>query len=124
MEQFRRTGSIAHFVSVRPRQSFHYVLADDAGSVTAIEPIGATGYWVNGGFFCLRREIFDHMQPGEELVEQPFRSLLRARRLTTWKYDGFWSAMDTFKDKITFDRMEARGESPWKVWRPERRQPS
>jgi glucose-1-phosphate cytidylyltransferase len=24
--------------------------------------------------------------------------------------------MDTFKDKISFDRMEARGTCPWKVW--------
>jgi glucose-1-phosphate cytidylyltransferase len=24
--------------------------------------------------------------------------------------------MDTFKDKITFDRMEARGTCPWVVW--------
>jgi glucose-1-phosphate cytidylyltransferase len=26
--------------------------------------------------------------------------------------------MDTFKDKISFDRMEARGECPWMVWKP------
>jgi glucose-1-phosphate cytidylyltransferase len=24
--------------------------------------------------------------------------------------------MDTFKDKITYDRMEAKGDCPWKVW--------
>jgi len=24
---------------------------------------------------------------------------------------------NTFQDKISFDRMEARGTSPWKVWR-------
>ena len=124
LEQFQRKRSIAHFVSVRPAQSFHYVLADDDGGVTAIEPINSTDYWINGGFFCLRREIFDYMQPGEELVERPFQRLLQARRLTTWKYDGFWSAMDTFKDKIMFDRMEARGDSPWKVWRPEPRRAS
>src|SRR5260370_38390676 len=25
--------------------------------------------------------------------------------------------MDTFKDKITFDRMEAQGNCPWMLWR-------
>jgi glucose-1-phosphate cytidylyltransferase len=25
--------------------------------------------------------------------------------------------MDTFKDKITFDRMEARGTCPWMIWK-------
>jgi hypothetical protein len=27
--------------------------------------------------------------------------------------------MDTFKDKITFDRRYARGDAPWEVWRDE-----
>jgi hypothetical protein len=25
--------------------------------------------------------------------------------------------MDTFKDKQQFDDMEARGQTPWRVWR-------
>jgi glucose-1-phosphate cytidylyltransferase len=33
------------------------------------------------------------------------------------KWDGFWQCMDTFKDKINFDRMAAQGDCPWMVWR-------
>ena len=54
---------------------------------------------------------------GEELVEQPFARLIAERRLATYRHTGFWQAMDTFKDKITFDRMEARGDCPWMLWR-------
>ena len=50
------------------------------------------------------------------LVDQPFARLFEKRLLMTHKYSGFWQAMDTLKDKINFDRMEARGECPWKVW--------
>ncbi len=117
LEGFRQNQSVASFLSVRPSQSFHAVRADDRGLVTAIEPVSASDYWINGGFFCLRREIFDYIQPGDELVEQPFQRLLAERRLSTLKYEGFWAAMDTFKDKITLDRMEARGDCPWMVWK-------
>jgi glucose-1-phosphate cytidylyltransferase len=72
---------------------------------------------VNGGFFCLKQEIFDHIEEGEELVEKPFERLMAQRKLWTQKHYGFWAAMDTFKDKITFDRMEAKGNSPWMVWK-------
>jgi glucose-1-phosphate cytidylyltransferase len=41
--------------------------------------------------------------------------------LYAYKYTGFWAAMDTFKDKITFDRMDGKGETPWKVWEQSRR---
>ena len=117
IQQARQRGAIASFVSVRPAQSFHAVRADADGMVMAMEPVSQSDAWVNGGFFCLRREIFDHVQEGEELVEQPFARLMAARRLWTQKHFGFWAAMDTFKDKITLDRMEAKGNCPWMVWK-------
>ena len=33
------------------------------------------------------------------------------------QYDGFWQAMDTFKDKQQFDELLQRGSPPWEVWR-------
>jgi glucose-1-phosphate cytidylyltransferase len=117
VSQFRESDAVASFLSVRPSQSFHAVHADDRGRVTAIEPVSASDYWINGGFFCLRQEIFDYIRPGEELVEQPFKRLLAEQKLSTLKYEGYWGAMDTFKDKITLDRMEARGDCPWMVWK-------
>jgi glucose-1-phosphate cytidylyltransferase len=117
IEEAKRRDAIASFVSVRPSQSFHAVRADADGQVTAMEPVSQSDAWVNGGFFCLRQEIFDHMRDGEELVEQPFERLMAQRKLWTQKHYGFWAAMDTFKDKITFDRMEAKGNCPWMVWK-------
>jgi glucose-1-phosphate cytidylyltransferase len=113
---FMRRDAIASFVAVRPRQSFHAVRAEADGTVTKLAPVASSDFWVNGGFFCLRREIFDHINEGEELVEEPFARLIAKRRLWSVRHEGFWAAMDTFKDKINFDRMEARGECPWKVW--------
>ena len=62
---------------------------------------------------CRRRQI----EPGDELVDKPFARLREKRLLTTYKYNGFWQAMDTFKDKIAFDRMDSSGNCPWKVWK-------
>ncbi len=42
---------------------------------------GDADLWINGGYFMLRREIFDVLQPGEELVEAPFARLIAAGRL-------------------------------------------
>jgi glucose-1-phosphate cytidylyltransferase len=116
-QEFRRRGAIASFVAVRPSQSFHAVKTDGNDMVTSMEPVSTSDAWVNGGFFCLRREIFDYVKEGEELVEEPFRRIIAKARLWAPRHRGYWAAMDTFKDKITFDRMEARGDCPWMVWR-------
>lgn len=116
VERFAASDMIADFASVRSAQSFHAAHADADGVVSAMGSMTDQELWVNGGFFVLRPEIFDHMEEGDELVEKPFQRLIGKRRLSTYRWGGFWQCMDTFKDKITFDRMEARGECPWMVW--------
>lgn len=115
--EFRRRGVTASFVAVRTSQSFHSVHSDEGGLVSGFGQIADSEFWINGGFFCLRREIFDVIEEGDELVEQPFQRLIARRQLSVYRHPGFWQAMDTFKDKITFDRMEARGNCPWMVWK-------
>jgi glucose-1-phosphate cytidylyltransferase len=88
------------------------------GNVTSMGAMQDQALLINGGFFVLRREIFAHIEEGEELVEKPFSRLIAQQRLNAFRWDGFWQCMDTFKDKISFDRMEARGECPWMVWKP------
>ena len=114
---FRRSGAIASFAAVRSSQSFHAVHALADGTVTAIGNISDQALLINGGYFVLSSEIFDYIEEGEELVEKPFQRLIESKRLTSFRWDGFWQCMDTFKDKISFDRMEARGECPWMLWR-------
>jgi glucose-1-phosphate cytidylyltransferase len=71
---------------------------------------------VNGGFFIMRQEVFDYMRPGEELVFEPFDRIIGDGRLHGYRHTGFWTSMDTFKDKKRLDDMYARGERPWEVW--------
>src|SRR5689334_18870825 len=120
LERCLSSGATASFVSVRTAQSFHAVHADETGLVTDLGRVSETEFWINGGFFVLRREIFDVIREGEELVERPFQRLIQQRKLFSYRYSGFWKSMDTFKDKIEFDRMYARGESPWVMWQQER----
>ena len=56
------------------------------------------------------------MRPGEELVLEPFQRLIDEGELLGYPYDGFWRAMDTFKDKVELDEIVAHGEPPWQVW--------
>lgn len=117
ISDFYAKDVVASFASVRPSQSFHAAQFDSQGYVTALGEMGAEDFWINGGFFVLRQEIFDYMKEGEELVVEPFSRLIKERKLATIPYTGYWQAMDTFKDKITFDRAYAQGHAPWEVWR-------
>jgi glucose-1-phosphate cytidylyltransferase len=117
IEHFLSHKKIASFVSVKPTHSFHVVSLKNDVEVTAIQHIRRSGIWINGGYFIFRNEIFKYMKDGEELVNEPFQRLIEKQELITYKYDGFWVSMDTFKDKQMLDDLYARGESPWEVWK-------
>ena len=57
------------------------------------------------------------MRNGEELVEQPFSRVIEEKKLAAFPHTDYWQAMDTFKDKINFDRAYAQGDASWQVWR-------
>jgi len=114
---FLSSRAVGSFASVRSPQSFHVAESTLDGVVTSIGPLGGDGVYINGGYFAFRQEIFNYIEEGEELVEQPFARLIKEGLLRTVRHDGFWRPMDTFKDKITYDRMSSAGTCPWMVWR-------
>src|SRR5262249_14883730 len=117
LEEVRRHDKVASFLCVKPNQTFHPVSVDESGLVTDIRHVSQTDLLINGGFFAFKREIFDYIGEGEELVQEPFQRLISKNELFGHRHTGFWACMDTFKDKQTFDDMEARGNTPWQVWK-------
>jgi glucose-1-phosphate cytidylyltransferase len=116
IDSAKASGRIATFLAVHSTQSFHVASLDDDGGVTSIAPLSTSGMWINGGFFVLRREIFDYMERGEDLVAEPFDRLIENGQLGGYKYRGFWMAMDTFKDRTALETRYTEGDAPWLVW--------
>ena len=117
LEHFRARDAVASFACVRPNLSYHFVSVAADGVVTDISDVSQSNIRINGGYFILRRDIFEYMRDREELLNEPFRRLVDNRRIVAYQYDGFWATMDTFKDKQQLDDLYARGHAPWEIWR-------
>ena len=116
IEHFEKDQKVASFLCVKPNLSSHFVTLDNDGVVQAIKDINQSDIRINGGYFVFRKDIFQFMNDGEELLHEPFQRLVEKEQLVAYKYDGFWAAMDTFKDKQTLDDIYATGHAPWQVW--------
>jgi glucose-1-phosphate cytidylyltransferase len=110
-------NKVASFVAVQPKQTFHMVDSEEDGSVLGIKEMSSSNIWVNGGFFVFKREIFNYIKHGDELVNQPFQRLIAEKQLLTHRYEGYWACMDTYKEKQELDELYASGDMPWAVWR-------
>jgi len=113
----RKQDTVATFASVRPSLSYHVVRTAPGGLVSEIKELTRSDIRINGGLFVFKRDIFEYLGPGEELVAQPFQRLIQKRQLAAYEYDGYFGAMDTFKDKQQLDDLYERGDAPWEVWK-------
>jgi glucose-1-phosphate cytidylyltransferase len=116
LDHFFRHDKIASFLCVQPSQSFHIVDIANDNLVRSITPVANSDLWVNGGFFIFKREIFEYIHKGEELIHEPFQRLTEKKELVAYRNRGFWACLDTFKEKQLFDDLYARGNTPWAVW--------
>lgn len=124
-DKFVRSDKAMSFIAVKPSSSFHALQHDAAGDLIGIKPADQLGLYINGGYWIMRPEVFDYIEPGEEVVEAPMQRMIRAKKLTAYRYDGFWACMDTFKEKMMLDDMVNSGKAKWQVWtNPSQRTPA
>lgn len=116
IEQFEKHNAVAAFLSARPNLSFHVVSSSSGGLVESIREMTKANIRINSGHFVLSKDIFKYIRPGEELVQEPFQRLIQEKLLVAYEYDGFFQAMDTFKDRQVLEDLLSSGHAPWEVW--------
>ena len=89
IDTFKRSGKVACFVAARPAFSLHFVEMNADGVVSGMLATKDSSLWINAGGFIFRREIFDYIRDGEELVEQPFQRLIDEDQLMALRHEGF-----------------------------------
>jgi len=116
VKTFTESNRVAGFLAVRPPQSYHVARVDN-GSVLGMGPISEEDLWINGGYFVFREQVFDYIEPGEDLVAEPFGRLIEQGEVYAHKFEEFWSPMDTFKERTYLEGLYNSGPAPWALWR-------
>ena len=73
--------------------------------------------WINGGFFVLNKKVFKYIKRDNSIWErEPLENLAKDKQLSALKYNGFWYAMDTLRDKNYLEDLWNKKKPPWKCW--------
>jgi len=117
IDYFKKSGKIGCFLAVRAPFTFHLTDFEDDGTVRRFRSSLESNIWINGGYFIFRNEIFNYIRDGEDLILETFNHLIESDKLAAYKYEGFWRAMDTLRDRQVLEEMVERGEMPWRLSR-------
>lgn len=73
--------------------------------------------WVNACNMVFEPEIFTYTDKQRNSYEKGlFETLSEKNEIVTYKHNGFWSPMETRRDRSDLERMWSNGDAPWKVW--------
>jgi glucose-1-phosphate cytidylyltransferase len=73
--------------------------------------------WINGGFFILNPKTLDYIDGDDTIWERdPIERLAHDGQLMGYKHYGFWSCMDTLKEKNMLEELWKSEKAPWRVW--------
>lgn len=111
----RRHGKEATVTAVAPPGRYG-ALDINRGRVQRFieKPPGDNGL-INGGFFVLQPNVVRRIDGDATPFEaRPLESLARDGQLMAFRHDGFWSAMDTLRDKNNLEALWASGAAPWR----------
>ncbi len=117
VEFHRAHGRLATISTVHPTSRYGVLdIERDARVLDFMEKPQLEG-WASAGFFVFDRRVLDYL-PGDECVleKEPLERLAREGQLMAYRHEGFFHAMDTYREYEYLNQLWAKGEAPWKVW--------
>ena len=111
-------GKVVTVTTTQPAGRFGSLKINEQNQVMGFKEKARTdSAWVNAGFMVLNKRVFDYLDDGSEMLETgPFEKIASDGEMAAYKHDGFWSPMDTLRDKNYLEELWDTGQAPWKVW--------
>lgn len=110
----KKQKTIGTVTAVHPRTKYGLIKIDQENLVKGFTEKPVLSDYVNGGYMVFDRSFFKYLRPGE--FEHPaLKRIADEKQLSAYKHDGFWFAIDTYKELEDLNKMWNKN-SPWKTW--------
>jgi len=110
-------GKIATVTTFRPISRFGILDINPANQVQNFIEKPKSDAWASAGFFVFEREIFDYIDGDQSILErEPLERLAAAGELMAYHHDGFFFAMDTYREYQLLNDLWKAERAPWKTW--------
>jgi len=117
LEFHKSHGKLATVTTVRSPSRFGRIGFEGDQITDFYEKPEAAEGWINGGYFVLNAKVIDYIENDEAIWERgPVERLARDGQLMGYRHYGFWSCMDTLKEKNILEEMWSTGKAAWKIW--------
>lgn len=112
----KKQETLGTITGVHPRTKYGLVKTNGKNLVTGFQEKPVLSDWVNGGYMIFDRKVLQYFNKGE--TEHPaLQRLAKEKNLSMFKHEGFWFAVDTYKELEDLNRVWNSGNRPWVIWK-------
>lgn len=112
----KKQKTIGTISGVHPRSKFGLVEVQKNQLVKRFQEKPVLSDYVNGGFMVFDKRVFNYLNPGE-MEHEALKRLANEKQLSLYNHEGFWYAIDTYKELEDLNKIWSAGEAPWKIWK-------
>jgi glucose-1-phosphate cytidylyltransferase len=109
-------GKVATMMVVKQPSRFGVVELDSNLKVNGFREKPTLDGWVNAGYFVFNKSIFDYLDDNSTLENEPLMELANQGELMAYQHDGFWQAMDTYREQVLLENLIKSNNAPWMQW--------
>ncbi len=112
----KKQKTLGTITGVHPRSKYGLIKINGKNLVTGFQEKPVLSDWVNGGYMVFNRNVIDYFKPGE--TEHPvLKKLTKENQLSIYKHEGFWYAIDTYKELEDLNEIWNSGNHSWVLWK-------
>ena len=117
--QHQSSDCIATFAVAHPTGRNETLSIDENGQFQGMNQVDRAGEaWVNACSMVLEPEAFQYFASDKwNALANPMERLAQENRVQTYRHEGFWTPVETVRDKTLMEALWSRKEAPWKVWK-------
>jgi len=114
LKHHKNQKKIATVTAVRPPARFGTIEVSNGTVKSFKEKDPQSSGWINGGFFCLEKEVESYLMGDDVSFEsEPLNKLVTINQLSAYEHHGWWQPMDTLREKRILEELWLDGKAPW-----------
>lgn len=115
IKKHKAIGKLVTLVMAKPqgRKQLLTIDENDLLDYDNLSPVVADAAWVNADCFVMNKKALKYLNSNGDIELSIFRELARHGQIGTYRHEGYWTTIETWRDLVGAQKLWDDHQAPW-----------